>query len=200
IYALQNAKDYLQTRPDARVLVITAENMSVRTKHTDFETAFLFADAASATILYGNNHLDKADAILDQIYLSAIAEDGAILNIPTDVTGGIRMQGKKLFTVAVKNMAQVLRKCCSLGGISLEQLDLVVPHQANQRILNAVGCHLGIPEGAVYSNIERYANTSSCTIPIALSEMLPGQKKANIVALCAFGGGFTSAAALLTRI
>src|SRR6185437_12400962 len=100
IYALQNAKDYLQTRPDAKVLVITAENMSARTKHTDFETAFLFADAASATILYGNNHLDKADAILDQICLSAIAEDGTILNIPTDITGGIHMQGKKLFTVA----------------------------------------------------------------------------------------------------
>lgn len=200
IYALQNAKDYLQTRPDARVLVITAENMSTRTKNTDFETAFLFADAASATILYGNNHLDKADAILDQTYLSAIAEDGTILNVPTDITCGIHMQGKKLFTVAVKNMAQVLRKCCSLGGVSLEQLDLVVPHQANQRILNAVGRHLGISDGAIYSNIEHYANTSSCTIPIALSETLPGQKTGNIVALCAFGGGFTSAAALLTRI
>lgn len=200
IYALQNAKDYLQTRPDARVLVITAENMSIRTKHTDFETAFLFADAASATILYGNNHMDKADAILGEVYLSAIAEDGVILNIPTDISGGIRMQGKKLFTVAVKNMAQVLRKCCIQAGVNLEQLDLVVPHQANQRILNAVGSHLGIPDGAVYSNIEHYANTSSCTIPIALSETLLGQKSGNIVALCAFGGGFTSAAALLTRI
>jgi 2-oxoisovalerate dehydrogenase E1 component len=137
---------------------------------------------------------------LDQIYLSAIAEDGSTLNIPTDVTGGIHMQGKKLFTVAVKNMAQVLRKCCSLGEVSLEQLDLVVPHQANQRILNAVGRHLGIPDGAIYSNIEHYANTSSCTIPIALSETLLAQKTSNIVALCAFGGGFTSAAALLTRI
>jgi 2-oxoisovalerate dehydrogenase E1 component len=199
VYALQNAKDYLQVRPDAKVLVITAENMSVRTKNTDFETAFLFADAASATLLYGNNHMDKADAILDLVHLSATAEDGTILNIPTNIEGGIHMLGKRLFTVAVKNMAQVLRKCCSLGGVNLEQLDLVVPHQANGRILNAVGNHLGIPEGAVYSNIERYANTSSCTIPIALSETLLEQKSGNIVALCAFGGGFTSAAALLTR-
>ncbi|MCE3267865.1 MAG: transketolase [Burkholderiales bacterium] len=200
IYALQNAKDYLQTRPDARVLVITAENMSVRTKNTDFETAFLFADAASATILYGNNHLDKADATLDEVFISAIAEDGSVLNIPTDISGGIQMQGKKLFTLAVKNMAWVLRKCCTQGGVNLEQLDLVVPHQANQRILNAVGSHLGIPEGAVYSNIEHYANTSSCTIPIALSETLLKQNSGNIIALCAFGGGFTSAAALLTRV
>ncbi|MCC2625665.1 MAG: transketolase [Burkholderiales bacterium] len=199
VYALQSAKDYLQTRPEAKVLVITAENMSVRTKNTDFETAFLFADAASATIIYGNDHLGKADAILDLVHLSATADDGSILNIPTDISGGIHMLGKKLFTVAVKNMAQILRKCCSLGGVSLEQLDLVIPHQANGRILNAVGNHLGIPEGAVYSNIEHYANTSSCTIPIALSETLPGQKPGNIIALCAFGGGFTSAAALLTK-
>lgn len=200
IYALQNAKDYLQVRPDAKVLIITAESMSERLKKTDFGTAFIFADAASATILYGNNHLDKADAILDQIYLSALAENGMVVNIPLATSDGIYMQGKKLFTVAVKNMAQVLRKCCGLSGVGLEQLNLVVPHQANQRILDAVGSHLGIPEGVVYSNIENYANTSSCSIPIALSETLLQQKPSNIIALCAFGAGFTYAAALLRRI
>lgn len=200
IYALQSAKDYLQSRPDARVLVITAESMSDRLKKTDFGTAFIFADAVSATILYGNNHLDSADAVLDHIYLSALAENGTVVNIPLATSDGINMQGKKLFTVAVKNMAQVLRKCCSIAGVSLEQLDLVIPHQANQRILDAVGSHLGIQEGAVYSNIEHYANTSSCSIPIALSETLLQQKPSNIVALCAFGAGYTYAAALLTRI
>lgn len=200
IYALQNAKDYLHTRPEAMVLVITAENMSARIKKTDFTTAFIFGDAVSATILYGSAYMNKADARLDQTYISALAENGSVVNIPADINTGIHMQGKKLFTVAVKNMAQALRTCCSMGGIGLEQLDLVVPHQANQRILDAVGNRLGIRKGAVYSNIEHYANTSSCTIPIALSETLLQQKPANIIALCAFGGGFTYASALLTRI
>lgn len=200
IYALQSAKDYLQTRPHARVLIVTAESMSNRTKKTDFETAFLFADAASATIVYGNDHIGKADAILDRVYLSALAEDGSILNVPADLNTKIHMQGRKLFTIAVKNMSLAIRKCCDLHGISLNQLDLVVPHQANQRILDAVGSHLGISQGALYSNIENYANTSSCTIPIALSETLLAQKSSNIIALCSFGGGFTMGAALLTRV
>ncbi len=197
LYALQMAEDYLRTRPAARVLVLTAESMSRRTKPTDFETAFLFADAASATIVCGEEHLDECVADVTQIYLSADAEDGTILNIPTDITDGITMQGKKLFSIAVKTMSMAIHKCCQLANVEVSSINLAVPHQANQRILSAVESRLKLPEGIMFSNIAEYGNTSSCTIPIALNQALAENKHQQVIALCAFGGGFTSGAALL---
>lgn len=198
LYALQNGKDYLQTRPDERVLLITAESLSKRMNLHNFDTAFLFGDAATATILYGNNHIEQSKLTIDQINLSAIAEDGSVLNIPVDETAGITLQGKKLFTIAVKTMSLAMHKCCQRSGIELNDIDVVIPHQANQRILNAVEHRLKLPTGFIYSNIADYGNTSSCTIPIGLAEVLPSTKSTNLVGLCAFGGGFTAGAALLT--
>lgn len=198
LYAMQLAQDYLTTRPQARVLLLTAESMSRRTKPTDFETAFLFADAASATIVCGEAHLDECVADIKQIYLGADAEDGTILNIPTDITEGITMQGKKLFSIAVKTMSMAIHKCCQLANLDVTEIALAVPHQANQRILSAVESRLKLPEGIMFSNIANYGNTSSCTIPIALNQALAEDKGQKTIALCAFGGGFTSGAALLS--
>lgn len=198
IYALQNARDFLQTRPGKRALIITAEYVSKHVDTTDFETAFLFGDAATATIVSGNDHLQDAKAVIDEIALTAIAENGDILNIPTGDNEWTFMQGKKLFTFAVKTMSMIMHKCCQQNGVALNSVDLVIPHQANQRISNAVEKRLNMTPGTLYSNIARYGNTSSCTIPIALSETLETQKSENRVALCAFGAGFTAAAALLS--
>lgn len=198
IYALQAAQDYLIARPDARVLLVTAEALSQRILPNDFETAFLFADGASATILCGSNHINECVAELKQIYLGSDAEDGSILNIPTRLEEGITMQGKKLFSVAVKTMSMAIHKCCQLANVEVATINLAVPHQANQRILSAVESRLKLPDGIMFSNIANYGNTSSCTIPIALSEALAEQKHQKNIALCAFGGGFTAGAALLT--
>ncbi|MEN9946474.1 MAG: hypothetical protein RLZZ293_860 [Pseudomonadota bacterium] len=198
IYALQVAQDYLVTRPNARVLLVTAEALSPRIKPDDFETAFLFADGASATILAGANHLNSCIAELKQIYLCSAAENGDILNIPTKFEDGINMQGKKLFTSAVKTMALAIHKCSQDAGVAVSDIDLVVPHQANQRILTAVESRLKLPHGIMFSNIAKHGNTSSCTIPIALNEVLDLQTSQQTVALCAFGAGFTAGAALLT--
>lgn len=199
IYALHAGQDFLRTRPQARVLVLTAEALSRRINPRDFETAFLFADAASATILCGEAHLNECVAELKQIYLGASAEDGSILNIPVNLTAGITMQGKKLFSLAVKTMSLAIHKCCQLAGAEVQQIDLVVPHQANQRISSAVENRLKLPTGIMFSNIATYGNTSSCTIPIALSEALAENKQQKNIALCAFGAGFTVGAALLTQ-
>ena len=86
---------------------------------------------------------------------------------------------------------------CQQANIALNTVDLVIPHQANQRISNAVEKRLKMHPGTLYSNIARFGNTSSCTIPIALSETLDAQAADKTVALCAFGSGFTAAAALL---
>jgi len=199
IYALQSAHDYLQTRPHERVLLITAEALSKRVNLKDFDTAFLFGDAATATILVGNKHICPNDLVFEQLCLQAIAENGSILNVPIAHNQGITLQGKKLFTFAVKTMAAILHKCCQKNGMAMSELDLIIPHQANQRIINAIESRLNLQPGAIFSNIAHYGNTSSCTIPIALAETLPHLSKAEcqLVALCAFGAGFTAGAAIL---
>ena len=108
------------------------------------------------------------------------------------------MQGKKLFSLAVKTMAMVMNKCATNAGVKLAEIGLIIPHQANQRILSAVENRLSMPAGSLYSNIARFGNTSSCTIPIAMNESLSDVKIGKKVALCAFGGGFTAGATLLT--
>lgn len=198
LYGLQIARDYLQTRPNKRLLLITAEYMTRRLDTKDFDTAFLFGDAATATIINGNDYMNESLATIDEISLTAIAEDGHTLNIPTSEHQCIQLKGKKLFTFAVKTMSMIMHQCCQKHGIALNKVDLVIPHQANQRISNAVEKHLKMKPGTLYSNITNYGNTSSCTIPIALSETLAKQGSNKKVALCAFGSGFTAAAALMT--
>jgi 2-oxoisovalerate dehydrogenase E1 component len=198
IFGLQNAKDYLKTRPEERVLLLTAEVLSKRTNKKDFDTAFLFGDAATATIISGNKHIEQCDAIINQIYLSSIAENGDILNVPTKESESISLQGKKLFNFAVKTMAMVTNKCCQQDGIELSDISLVIPHQANQRIIDAIERRLNMQPGSMYSNIATYGNTSSCTIPIAMAETLGNVTTSQRVILSAFGGGFTAGAALLT--
>lgn len=198
LYALQNARDYLQTRPSERVLVITAENLSSRLNLHDFDTAFLFGDAATVTIVYGSDYIDDSIATIDQINLSAIGENGSVLNVPVKKADGIHLEGKKLFTTAVKAMSLAMHKCCRNSNIQLTDIDVVIPHQANQRITSAVEHRLHLPHDFIYSNIATYGNTSACTIPIGMAEVLPTEVSGHKIGLCAFGGGFTTGAALLT--
>ena len=132
-----------------------------------------------------------------QVYIGSDPESGEILNIPVNIDDGIVMQGKKLFPIAVKTMATAIHKCCQLAQLDVSEINLAVPHQANQRILSAVESRLKLPKGIMFSNIANYGNTSSCTIPIALNEALSEDKKQINIALCAFGAGFTTGAALL---
>ncbi|MCX8515116.1 MAG: thiamine pyrophosphate-dependent enzyme [Burkholderiales bacterium] len=200
LYALQNAYDYLTSRPNERVLLLTAENLSNRINQKDFETAFLFGDAVSATIVTGANHLTEAIATLDKINISAIGECGDVLNIPINPQDGIKLKGKQLFSNAVKIMAQSVVTCCDESNIDLKDIAAIIPHQANQRISSAIEVKLKLPKNFIFSNIAKYGNTSSCTIPIAMAEALPELKQADKIALCAFGAGFTYGAALLTKI
>jgi len=94
-------------------------------------------------------------------------------------------------------MIMQLDKACAAGGISVHDLDLVVAHQANQRILNAVRQKTKLPEEKIFSNIRHYGNTSSNSIPLALFDLIPTLRPGKIVGLAAFGGGFTFGGALL---
>ncbi len=197
IYGLQMAWDYINAKPNHRVLLITAEVLTPQLKEDDIGTAPIFSDAATATIICSSN-TSKLEAIIERPQTSTLAEDGSILKIPRDTSNPIFMDGPAVFLAAVRGMSDSLRLTCEENGISADDIDLVVPHQANQRIIDAVRKKLKIAEEKAYSNIASYGNTSSCTIPIALDSIFKGDAKGNI-ALCAFGAGFTIGSCLLRR-
>jgi 2-oxoisovalerate dehydrogenase E1 component len=194
LYALQVGYDYLQSTPHGRVLLVTAEVLSPLLDPDDFDTAILFGDATSATVLYGEAHFEKATARLYRPDLSAKGEDGSTLSVPLLHDGYIQMKGRKVFTEAVRSMVASLNRVCQREGIRVDDLSLVVPHQANQRIIDAIQGRVGV---RVFSNIRRYGNTSSSSIPLCLTDILPEANKGDRLGLCAFGGGFTFGASIL---
>jgi 2-oxoisovalerate dehydrogenase E1 component len=194
LYALQAGYDYLQSRPDGRVLIVTAEVLSPLLDLDDFDTAILFGDATSASILYGENHFDKAHARLVRPELSAMGEDGSSLSVPFRHDGFIQMKGNKVFTEAVRRMVTSLNRVCERENLTVQDLRLVVPHQANQRIIDAIQHRIGVN---VFSNIRHHGNTSSSSIPLCLSDILPNASPGDRYGLCAFGGGFTFGAGIL---
>jgi 2-oxoisovalerate dehydrogenase E1 component len=194
LYALQAGFDYLQSTPHGRVLVVTSEVLSPLLDPHDLDTAILFGDAASASVLYGEGHIARATGRLHRPDLSARAEDESTLSVPLLHDGYIQMKGRRVFSEAVRAMIASLTRACASGGMGVADLNLVVPHQANQRIIDAIASRIGV---SVYSNIRTYGNTSSTSIPLCLSDVLPSAQKGNRLGLCAFGGGFTFGAGIL---
>lgn len=196
LYALQSGYDFLQSTPEGRVLLVTAEVLSPLLNPEDFDTAILFGDATSATILYGEAHLEQAFAKVTRPEVSARGEDGTALSVPLAHDGYIQMQGRKVFTEAVRSMVGSLNRVCTQQHLLIDDLRLVVPHQANQRIIDAIQTRVGVD---VYSNIRNYGNTSSTSIPLCLAEVLPNCESGERLGLCAFGGGFTFGAGILEK-
>ena len=133
--------------------------------------------------------------------LSATGVEDKVLYVPN--MGGdekIEMEGLTVFKLAVKKMADMLAEACEKRGIAVDQLDMIVPHQANERIIEAVRKSIRCLPEKMFVNIKNYANTSSNTIPIALSEMMPGMKQDALIGLTAFGGGFTFGAAVIEKM
>jgi 3-oxoacyl-[acyl-carrier-protein] synthase-3 len=104
-----------------------------------------------------------------------------------------KMKGNEIFKIAVRSMADISTEMLAKAGYTVDDVDLVVPHQANQRITDAVASRLGVPEEKVYSNIAMHGNTSSASIPIALDECIEAGriKEGSLVLMTAFGGGIT---------
>ena len=188
------------------VLVVGVEVLSRITDLTDRNTVVLFGDGAGAAVVKA---CEPGRGIL-AVDMHSDGELGQVLEIPAGISRNpaseatvrghehfIRMQGKKLFPFAVRSMEDSMRKVMAAAGWSAAELDLCVPHQANLRIIDAVRERLGLPEERVVVNIDRYGNTSSASIPIALDECVragrlgPGDK----LGMCAFGGGATWGAA-----
>ena len=197
IYGLQNAYDILSHKKNSNVLLITCEVLSPLLDQDDFSTAIIFGDAATATIL--TNVSGESGLRIGRPELSASGESGDILSVPVSKElGCVRMKGKKVFTQAVKQMSIMLEKACGSSNMTIKDLDLIIPHQANQRIIDAIITKNNLDPEKVFSNIENYGNTSSNTIPICLAELKDKISSNDKLGLCAIGGGFTFGAAVIT--
>ena len=202
IYGLQQAWDFLSNSPDGLVLLLTSEVLSPRLDMHDAGTAPIFGDAATATILGGatSQLADGAVASVDRPVLAAKGESGAALRVPTEQAAPVTMDGPKVYLEAVKAMMDTLSASAVAAGLRPETLDLYIPHQANQRIINAIRQRMKLPQEKMYSNIAENGNTSSNTIPLCLDELLPQRRSGEVWGLTAFGGGFTYGATLVRTL
>jgi 2-oxoisovalerate dehydrogenase E1 component len=195
LYALAQARDYICDHPDARVLVVTSEVLSPLLDQNDFNTAVLFADAATASLVQNAAGEPAPLFTYARPTISGAPESGKLLKVPRAGEGYVEMNGREVFADAVRAMTQTLNSACAAEGITMNDIDLMVPHQANQRIIDAIARRSGRPAHSIIRNV---GNTSSSTIPMALSDALPSRRPGERLGLVAFGGGITYAAAVAT--
>jgi len=198
LYALAQAWDFLQQRPQANVLVLTTELMRGIVDIRDSQTSPIFGDAATATILSCGEHSSRTLATLQRPVLSARGDDGTALRVPLPGSEArVHMDGKRIFGEAIRGMGAMLVRACADAGVKLAEVDLIVPHQANGRIIEAMRTRLKLAQRQVWNEIRHRGNTSSSSIPLALDTVLRQQDGTVRIAICAFGAGFTAGAALL---
>jgi 2-oxoisovalerate dehydrogenase E1 component len=201
MYALQSAHDFLTNRPDKKVIVITAETLSPMVNHDDQKTMALFGDAATASLVSCEQRPGNIGVKLNRPFLSATGVENKVLYVPNMGSGEvIEMEGLTVFKLAVRKMIDMLDNACQERGITVEDLDMIVPHQANERIIEAIRKTIKCPPEKMFNHIRKYGNTSSNTIPIALTELIPTMESDKRIGLTAFGGGFTFGAAVIEKI
>ena len=202
LFALDNAVSYIMRGEVKNVLVIGAERLSKLVDWTDRSTCIIFGDGAGAAVVTAG----------DGYLASKLYTDGGddVIEIPSFAGTSpffkgeqkkpyIFMEGQKTFKFAVNRIDEDIKYVADKAGISLDEIDHVVTHQANIRIIEFAAKKLGIPKEKFVVNIGKYGNTSSASVPIALDELNRSGKlkKGDIVAMCAFGGGLSSGACLL---
>lgn len=202
VYALATADSMIKNRIAKKVLVVGAEVFSRILDWNDRATAVLFGDGAGAVVLAAGEQ--------PGIHASVLHADGSqvgILSAPGNVSGGkivgspfLQMQGKEVFKLAVRVLDESAREVVAAAGMQLEDIDWLIPHQANVRILEATAKRMGLPRERLVVTVDHHANTSAASVPLALDEFVragkirPGHK----VLLQGVGGGFTWGASLVT--
>lgn len=208
IYALSVGDTYMRAGEWSRVLVLGVDALSTMVDWNDRSTAVLFGDGAGAAVLVKE---DGPRGVLGSMLRSSgnywdllyVKNRGVKTTIDAEVRRpgeeSITMKGPELFKIAVKSMEEVTRRVAERAEVRLEDLALIVPHQANLRIINAVAQRLGLGPEKVFTNVDRYGNTSAASVPIALDEAVEaGRVRANdLVMLNACGGGLTWGANLI---
>lgn len=200
LYALSVADSMLRSGNARKALVIGSETFSRILDWEDRGTCVLFGDGAGALVL-------SAEETESGILATKLHADGRHNDLlfvdggpsTTGTVGKLRMKGREVFRHAVVNLADVLNEVLEASGLTAEDVDWVVPHQANARILDATAKKLGLPSQKVVVTVDQHANTSAASVPLALDTAIrDGRiKRGDIVILEAMGGGFTWGAAAL---
>jgi 3-oxoacyl-[acyl-carrier-protein] synthase-3 len=202
LYGLTLANTMVQTGQSRNALVIGAEILTQYVDYTDRQTCVLFGDGAGAAVLApvdGDRGILATRIKSDGRYEEQLYSPGGGTRRPptaeTLANGDhfFKMKGNELFKVAVRSMAEVSHEVLEEAGLTAEDVNLFIPHQANQRITDAVANKLNVDDARVYSNIAMHGNTSSASIPIALDECVEAGriKKDDLILLASFGGGVT---------
>ncbi len=204
MYAMATADNFLKAGQGKTALVIGAETFTRLLDWEDRTTCVLFGDGAGAVVIRAEEtEDDEASGILsthlhsDGRYQDILLVDGG----PglTQTTGHVRMAGKEVFRHAVVNLAEVVREALQANGLSADDVDWIVPHQANKRILDGTAKKLKIDESKVVVTVDKHANTSAASIPLALDAAVrDGRiKRGDLLILEAMGGGLTWGSALI---
>jgi len=205
LYALTTAKQFIQTGLYKRALVIAAEHITGLIDWKDRDTCVLFGDGAGACVLgpvkSGGITADFLQAFGDHGDMMRVVSEGARSPFHPGKTAYtklpyIAMQGQELFKIAVNSMADAIKKVIKKAKIKKQDIDCIVPHQANDRIITAIAKKLNIPKEKIFININKYGNMSAASIAVALYEAQKSKKikKGDNVVLVAFGAGLVSAA------
>ena len=207
VYGLSVADAFVRTG-HRYVLVIGSEVMSSITDWTDRNTCVLFGDGAGAVVL-GPTEEDRGILSLhlhaDGRFSDLICVPGGGSSLPPSESvvaqrlHFVKMRGNETFKLAVKTMEEAIREAIAAHGLGVDDIDCLVPHQANVRILRAVGQRVGLPLDRIVINVDRFGNTSAASIPLALDEAVKNGtiREGHMVVMAAFGAGLTWASGVM---
>ena len=204
LYAVQVVDSMIRSGVAKRALVIGAETFSRILDWEDRTTCVLFGDGAGAIVLEAQDTADEGGRGILTTKLHADGRHNELLYVDggvstTGTVGKLRMKGREVFRHAVTNLASVMTESLAMAGLSSDQVDWVVPHQANARILDATARKLGLAPAKVVVTVDQHANTSAASVPLALDVAVRDGRiqQGQIVVLEAMGGGFTWGAAVI---
>jgi len=213
LYGLSIAEQYIKTSMFKNILLIGAEVQSTAMDLTNEgrDTAVIFGDGAGTAIISAteedrgilSTHMHSEGKYIKELWLESPASNAGYPRITSeDLDKGkqyLKMNGKEVFRHAVTRFPEVINECLEKNNLTTDDIDLLIPHQANLRITQMVQKRLGLKDDQIFSNIHKYGNTTAATIPIALSEAVNAGKISNgdIVVFASFGSGFTWASAAI---
>lgn len=205
IYALAVADNFVRLGQARNALVIGAETFSRILDWTDRSTCVLFGDGAGAVVLQGVDCAGNAEAsgvLSTHLYSDGRHHDALYVDggpSSTGTVGHLRMEGREVFRHAVVRMVEAIDAALEANGLTPRDIDWLVPHQANLRIIQAMARRLNLPEDRVVVTVDRHANTSAASIPLALCEAVRDQRirSGDLILMEAMGGGFTWGSALV---
>jgi len=205
VFALSVADNFIKVGQARTALVIGAETFSRILDWTDRTTCVLFGDGAGAVVLCageGSGRKDDRGVLSTHIFSDGRYHDMLYVDggpSSTITTGHLRMEGREVFRHAVVKLAEAVDAAIAANGVTAAEIDWLVPHQANRRIIDGMGHRLGLPAEKVVLTIDRHANTSAASIPLAMAEAVGDGRirPGHLVLLEAMGGGFTWGSALV---